>query len=37
MQRLLGPEPHDTWALDLDSIIIDLETALRPTPATSPT
>ncbi len=33
MQRLLGPGAHDTWALDLDAIIIDLESALRPTPA----
>ncbi len=37
MQRLLGSGQHDAWALDLDAIIIDLETALRPTPATSPT
>lgn len=36
MQRLLGPGAHDTWALDLDAIIIDLETALRPTPAAPP-
>ena len=36
MQQLLGPGPHDTWALDLDAIIIDLESALRPPPATSP-
>lgn len=36
MQRLLGPGPHDTWALDLDAVITDLETALRPSPATAP-
>ena len=33
LQRIVGPGPHDTWALDLDAIIIDLETALRPAPA----
>jgi hypothetical protein len=36
MQRLLGPGPHDTWALDLDTVITDLESALRPPPVTSP-
>ena len=32
MERLTGPGPHDTWALDLDAIIADLEVALRPPP-----
>lgn len=36
MQRLLSPGPRDTWALDLDAVINDLETALRPSPVTSP-
>lgn len=36
MQRLLGPGPHDTWALDLDAVITDLETVLRRPPVTSP-
>jgi hypothetical protein len=34
MERLIGPEPRDTWALDLDVIIVDLEVALR-SPAVS--
>jgi hypothetical protein len=29
MEQLIGPGPHDTWALDLDSIIADLELVLR--------
>jgi hypothetical protein len=29
MQRLTGPERNDTWALDLDAIIADLEAVLR--------
>ena len=36
MGRLTGPEPPDTWALDLDEIIADLEVALRPSPVSSP-
>jgi hypothetical protein len=36
MEQLTGPEPSDTWALDLDAIIADLELALRPTPVSSP-
>ena len=36
MERLVGPEPSDTLALDLDGIIADLEGALRPSPDTSP-
>lgn len=37
LQQLLGPGSHDTWALDLDSVIIDLEAALRPGPISGPT
>jgi hypothetical protein len=39
MQQLVAPGPHDTWALDLDTIILELEEALRPavSPPTSPT
>jgi hypothetical protein len=29
MAQLAGPGPHDTWALDLDTIIGDLEAALQ--------
>ena len=29
MQQLTGPGPNDTWALDLDAIIADLEVMLR--------
>jgi len=36
MDRLTGPESPDTWALDLDRIIADLEMALRPAPVPSP-
>ena len=32
MGQLTGPGPHDEWALDLDTIIDDLEHALRPAP-----
>ena len=35
MQRLVAPGPHDTWALDLDTLMIELEGTLRP--AASPT
>ena len=31
MQRLAAPGPHDTWALDLDALMIELEGTLRPT------
>ena len=34
--RLVAPGPHDTWALDLDTVMLDLETALGPPPAPSP-
>lgn len=37
LQQLLGPGSNDTWALDLDSVIIDLEAALRPAPVSGPT
>ena len=30
MQELVAPGPHDTWALDLDRIMDDLDEALRP-------
>ena len=30
MQRLVAPGPHDTWALDLDTLMIELEEILRP-------
>lgn len=30
MQQLVAPGPHDTWALDLDTIMIELEEAVRP-------
>ena len=37
MQQLVAPGPHDTWALDLDTIMIELEGVLRPVaPATPP-
>jgi hypothetical protein len=36
MERLTGAEPHDTWVLDLDAIIADLEDALRSPQASSP-
>ena len=38
MQQLVAPGPHDTWALDLDTIILELEEALRPavSPPTPP-
>jgi hypothetical protein len=29
MAQLTGPGPNDTWALDLDAIIADLEAALQ--------
>ena len=35
MERLTGSGPHDTWALDLDAVIDDLEHVLRPSPDTS--
>ena len=28
MQRIVEPGPHDTWALDLDAVMADLEAAL---------
>ena len=36
LQQLTGPGPHDTWALDLDAIIADLEVVLGGAPATPP-
>ena len=30
MQELVAPGPHDTWALDLDRIMDELDEALRP-------
>jgi hypothetical protein len=30
MEQLIEPGPHDTWALDLDAIMADLEAALGP-------
>ncbi len=36
MQQLTGPGPHETWALDLDSIIADLEVALGERRVASP-
>ena len=36
MEQLVEPGPHDTWALDLDAVMADLEAALgppRPAPA----
>lgn len=32
MEQLAGPEPRDTWTLDVDSVIADLEAVLRPEP-----
>lgn len=31
MQRLAAPGTHDTWALDLDTLMTELERTLRPT------
>ncbi|HET6651409.1 MAG TPA: hypothetical protein VFH10_02140 [Nocardioides sp.] len=36
MERLTGPVPQDTWALDLDAIIADLERALRTATVSAP-
>jgi hypothetical protein len=33
MEQLTGPGPHDTWALDLDDIIANLELVLQRSPA----
>ena len=30
MEKLIAPGPHDTWSLDLDAIMADLEAALGP-------
>jgi hypothetical protein len=30
MDHLVAPGQRDTWALDLDGIIVDLESALGP-------
>jgi hypothetical protein len=30
MEQLVAPGPHDTWALDLDAIMADLDAALGP-------
>jgi hypothetical protein len=35
MQQLIGPGPHDSWALDLDSMSADLEAALGDRPVRS--
>jgi hypothetical protein len=35
MEQLVEPGPHDTWALDLDAVMADLEAALGP-PRVSP-
>ena len=32
MEQLVAPRSHDTWALDLDAIMADLEAALGPAP-----
>lgn len=32
MERLTGPEPSDTWILDVDAVIADLEAVLHPEP-----
>ena len=32
MEQLVAPGPHDTWALDVDTIMADLEAALGPPP-----
>jgi hypothetical protein len=37
MQHLVAPGPHDTWALDLDTIMIELEGVLRPVAPPPPT
>ena len=36
MQRLVAPGPHDTWALDLDTLMIELEGTLRPAAPPTP-
>jgi len=36
LQRLAAPGPHDTWALDLDTLMIELEGTLRPAAAPTP-
>ena len=36
MQQLVAPGPHDTWALDLDTIMIELDEALRPAVSAPP-
>ena len=36
MRQLTAPAPPGTWALDLDTLMIDLETALRPASPTPP-
>jgi hypothetical protein len=35
MEQIVGPGPHDTWSLDLDAIMADLEAALGPARASS--
>ena len=35
MEQLTGPEPVDSWILELDAVIADLETVLRPPPPPS--
>jgi hypothetical protein len=36
MEELATPGPHDSWALDLDDTIANLETAFGPTPPAQP-
>ena len=36
VQQLSAPGPHDSWALDLDAIIADLEVVLGGPPVTPP-
>ena len=36
MQRLVSPGQHDTWALDLDTLMIDLQGTLRPAATPTP-
>jgi hypothetical protein len=36
MDRLVAPGPRDTWARDLDTVVLDLETALGPPPPPRP-
>ena len=37
MQLLVAPGQHDTWALDLDTLMIEMEGVLRPTASVATT